>query len=210
MASSFLNRAVAMAWLLVAASGAAFAQKLAAPPGIELAADSVSYDGGTSRADFRGVKISQNGVHIAANRATAKALDTTHSDWQLQGNVSITVGAAKIESREAHLTVKSNKLATVELLGDPATFEEPGKNAEPVQGGAERLFFDNGERSLTLSGNAWLKMGSSEIMGCDLVYDLAKQTFSSGSSCKEPVRIRVSPSKPGAEKTAPPPAGTAQ
>ncbi|HEX5419828.1 MAG TPA: LptA/OstA family protein [Gammaproteobacteria bacterium] len=203
MDSSYLKPALAAAWLLLAGTGLAYGQKLVAPSGIELAADSVTYDGGTSQADFRGVKISQNGLHIAADRATAKGLDTANSDWQLHGDVRIEFGSAKIASREAHLTVKSNKLATVELLGNPATFEEPGKNEQAVRGGAERLFFDNAERSLTLTGKAWLKIGTSEISGCDLVYDLAKQTFSSGTNCKEPVRIRVSPGKQEADKTAP-------
>jgi lipopolysaccharide export system protein LptA len=100
------------------------AQSLAAPPGIELSAASFSYDGGTSRVVFNGLKISQDDLAISADRATVDSLDFKRSAWQLRGDVRISVGTAKIASDEALLEVRNDKLATVELRGDPATFED--------------------------------------------------------------------------------------
>lgn len=186
----------AFASLLVLVSGVPglAAAQVAAPPGIDLSAESFTYHGETSKVDFRGLKISQDDLAIAAERATADPIDFEHGKWQLSGNVRISVDSAKISSNEALLMIENNELATVELKGNPATFEEtaPG-NTEPVQGHANRLFFDKAKQTLSLTGDAFLRVGGNEIMSCDLIFDLDEQTFSSGTTdCGEPVRIRPS------------------
>jgi lipopolysaccharide transport protein LptA len=187
------RRALAV-MLLSSAATAASAQQLAAPPGIDLSAESFSYDGGTSKVDFRALKISQNDLGISADTATVDALDFKRSAWHLHGNVRISVGTAKIASDEALLTVKDEKLATVELRGTPATFEEsvPGRD-EKIEGHANRVFFDSAKRTLTLTENVWLRVpdprprpdgtrGANEITSCDLIFDLEAETFSSGTT----------------------------
>jgi lipopolysaccharide transport protein LptA len=185
----------AAAAMLSALAAAAGAQSLAAPPGIELSAETFSYDGGTSRVVFQGLKISQKDLSVAADRATVDALDFKRSTWQLRGNVQISVGTAKIASDEALLQVRNNELATVELRGDPATFEDTAPaHAEAVEGHANRLFFDTSKRTLSLTDNAWLRLGANEIMSCDLIFDLDAETFSSGTTdCGERVRIKPAP-----------------
>ncbi len=211
MAASRLNVLLIAPLLLAAAAGAAderpgpeAGKQVAGPAGIDLSADSIAYDGGTSRVDFRGLKISQNGMRITAGTATADALDFAHSEWKMHNGVTIAAGPAKIESADAKLTVRNNELATLELHGSPATFEQAAKgNVQPVKGGADLILLDNTKHTVSLRGNAWLRVGANEITGCDLVYDLAHETFSSGAGdCKQPVRIRVSP-QPSGQKPAP-------
>lgn len=200
MGASFVSRLLLEralpAAMLAAVAPSVPAQQLAAPPGIGLSADSVSYDGGTSRAEFRGLEISQDDLRIAADHATVDSLDFKRSEWQLRGDVRISVGTTKIASDEALLQIRNDELATVELRGDPATFEDTAPvHAEAVEGRANRLFFDRTKRTLSLTDDAWLRIGANEIKSCDLIFDLDAETFSSGTmDCgKGGVQINVQP-----------------
>jgi hypothetical protein len=60
---------------------------------------------------------------------------------------------------------------------------------------------------LSLTDDAWLRIGANEIMSCDLVFDLDAETFSSGATdCGERVRIKpaagagAAPSQPSTER----------
>lgn len=205
MASSFANASAAAALLLVC-GGPAFGQKVVAPPGIQMAADSTEIDARSGKVDFRGLSLTQNDLHIAANRATATAYaNFEDSTWQLS-DVRISAGSTRISADEATLNAKSDKLATLELRGKPATFEEtaPGKS-EPIKGGAGRIEFDNEKHTLSMTDDAWLSIGGNEIRYCNMLFDLSRQTYSTGTGCKEQVRITIAP-----EQKTQPPAGQPQ
>ncbi|HEU4619328.1 MAG TPA: LptA/OstA family protein [Gammaproteobacteria bacterium] len=196
MDTRLAERALA-ALLFVTAAAPIAAQQVATPPGMDLSASFVSYDGGTSRVEFRGLKLSQNDVSIAADSATADTLDFKRSTWTLRGDVRISVATAQISSDEAVLTVRNNKFATIEVRGDPARFEESASaRGEKVEGHANRLFFDGAKRTLNLTGDAWLKMGANEIRSCDLIFDLNAQTFSSGATDCGENGVRITTGQP--------------
>lgn len=191
MAASFHSRG-AVALLALAAAGAA-AQPPVAPEGIDLEAETFEYDGGTSRVNFRGLRLSQGDLRIAADRAVSNSLESDTSEWELEGNVRITIDTATVESDSAHFTMRGNVLSVLDLEGRPATFEDRSPaRADVAAGGASRIRYDDSEGTLSLLDDAWLRVGANEITGCDLIFNVDEGTYRSGSAeCDQPFRIRI-------------------
>lgn len=184
----------------IGAAGMAGGQQTSVSSRIEVSAeDGVTYDASTSRVEFRGFRLSAGEIRIEAVRAVASTFDLEESDWQLDGNVRITVGSVEIEGDSSRFAIRDGELSRFELAGEPATFTDLSTSgSRRASGGASRLLFDTAEQQLSLTENAWLSVGSNEVIGCDLIYDLDAQpgepTFRSGSAeCDQPFRIRISP-----------------
>jgi lipopolysaccharide transport protein LptA len=203
MAGLFRNALLGLAPVFGLAT-AAFCQ-MTTPDGIDIAFDTFAYDGGTSRVEFSGLQMTQGDLRLEADRASSSSLDFERSEWRLTGNVSIEIGATRISSDEARFSIRNNELTLFELLGQPATFEDLDPSSTRVAtGGANRLNYDNVERTLSLREDAWLRVGSNEVTGCDLIYDVDAGTFMSGSTeCDQPFRIRIS--RPAEDTAADPP-----
>ena len=175
------------------------AQEVAPPVGIDLSADSLGYQGGSNRVVFAGFQLSEGDKTIEADTASASEYDFEQSEWELSGDVRMSVGPVRLESNTARFRFLDNQLQQIELQGEPAMFERPDPaDSRRASGGANRIFYDEVERRLSLIGNAWLSVGSNEVVGCDLVYDIDASgdelTFWSGSTeCDERFRIRISP-----------------
>ncbi|MBN1237532.1 MAG: hypothetical protein JXB36_03470 [Gammaproteobacteria bacterium] len=198
---------VTLAALAACSLGVAAAQTPAAPEGLDLSAEEVAYDGGTSRVAFEGLTLRQGDMLIAADHATSTSLESEYSEWTLSGDVRIEVGSARLTSDEAHFTMQDNVLSQLELIGSPATFEDPSpQGAEAASGGANRISYDDAGRSVSLLDDAWLRVGANEVTGCDLVYDVDEGTFRSGSTeCDQPFRIRIArPPEENRTEEAPP------
>lgn len=211
MADFFRNRLghAFLGFVAAGCVGPAAAQPPAVPEGVDLAMDSFAYEGGTSRVNIRGLRLSQGDLNVEAEEATSSALDSGQSEWELRGDVRISLGTAQIESEQARFSIRNGELTTFELIGDPATFEDlDAPEGEAARGGANRLYLDNAARTLSLTEDAWLSVGASEVTGCDLIYDVDAGTFMSGSTqCDQPFRIRMSrpPEDTAANQSAPAP-----
>lgn len=190
------DRIAAAAAVLIAVAGTAAGQQIEMPEGGDLVADSFSYEGGTSNVNFEGLRLSQGDLALQADEATSSNFGEEVSEWQLRGDVQITVGTTRIEGSAASFTLTSGELSALELRGDPAVFEdlEPPRS-EVAKGGADLVTYDSGAGTLSLLGNAWLQVGANnEWTGCDLIYDINAGTFMSGSTdCDQPFRIRIAP-----------------
>jgi len=198
--------------LAVAFMGGADAQEALLPADIEFSTEGgFTYYGNSSRVDMRGLRISQGDTTIEADTASASGFDCEQSEWRLDGNVRITVGSLRIEGTSARFVCQDDRLQQFELRGAPATFEsiEPG-DTRAASGGANLLAYDDAEARLSLTGDAWLSVGSNEIVGCDLIFDVDasgdEATFWSGSTeCDERIRIRISPAEDNGADDAPQP-----
>src|SRR5690606_25194929 len=113
--------------------------------------------------------------------------------------------SARIRADTAEFTFESHQLVSGELSGDPVQFEDYSTTrAQAITGGARRLTYRGEERTLRFFENAWLSEGPNRIEGCDLIYDMAEERVTSGSSdCGEPVRITIQPPNGGAGTSTP-------
>lgn len=164
-----------------------------------------SYVGNTSRADVTDLEISQGDLKVQADKGSANRFDFERSEWRLEGNVRIAIGSVRIAGDVAQFSARNNRLEHFELEGHPATFEdlEP-HNSGRARGAAERLTYDSVDAVIGLRGEAELAVGQNVVLGCDLIYDIAEETFRSGSTeCDRPFRIRIVPSDDASGEAAP-------
>ena len=171
------------------------AQQGEEPLPISLDADSSSFDRDSNSVFFSGLRIAQGDLTIEANEAEATGLDFEMSEWTFSGNVRISIDSTIIRASTAEVSFQTHELSTVNLLGDPAVFEDfSAARAIDIRGGASILEYDNQERTLRMTDGAWLSEGSNEFRGCDLIYDIDEEKITSGSSeCGEPVVITILP-----------------
>ncbi len=191
---------VCLPWLLSA-------QDDAQPLPISLDADSASFDRKTDRVAFGGLRITQGDLAIETDEALANGLDFEKSEWRFSGNVRITIDSATIEADTAEIRFEAHELLTAELRGNPAVFEDFSVTRdEPLRGSANRLYYDNTDRTMHMSDGTWFNEGPNEIKGCDLLYDFEQERVTFGSSdCGEPVQITIVPPTKDAEGTDAPP-----
>ncbi len=198
--SCFVLALLLLPWLAMAAEGDE-------PLPISLYSESSSFDQASNTVVFRGLQITQGDVGIRADEAVASGLDFARSEWRFSGNVTITVDSASIEADSAEIIFEAHSLLVAELRGNPAVFQDLSTTSEqPIRGGANRLSFDNVDRTLRMTEGAWLSEGPNEFTGCDLIYDLEQEQITSGTSeCGEPVVITILPPSNGTDPDSSPP-----
>jgi len=207
MASSNLRRRRARSLLLVAVAllGAApFARaQTGLPPGnselpINLEAASSDFDYRNNTLLFRRVKITQGGLEVTAQQASATGLEFNNSEWRLQGDVKIMVPGGKLQSSEARVMFRNNAIASASIKGAPAQFEQQLKERNQVaRGRAAAIDYDVKAATVRLTGDAWLTDGNNEIRGNTLVYDIGRERVQANPSEKDPggVQITINPPK---------------
>jgi lipopolysaccharide transport protein LptA len=206
MASSNPRRCCA--WRLSALALAFVASPLAhaqagLPPGnsqlpINLEAASSDFDYKNNTLLFKRVKITQGGLEVTAEEASATGLEFDNSEWRLQGAVKITVPGGKLQSNEARVMFRNNAIASASIKGTPAQFEQQLKEKNQVaRGRAGAIDYDVQAATVRLTGDAWLTDGQNEIRGRTLVYDIGRQRVQANPSEKDPggVQITINPPK---------------
>lgn len=181
--------------VLIVAPGIALAQSQDEDLRVSLDAEWSSFDRQANTMMFRGLRIAQGDFMIEADEAVASDLDFDRSEWEFSGNVRIGLDTAVIESSRAEVVFETHDLLVLELQGDPAEFRDQNPDrGDPITGGAEVLRYESAERTLRMTGGAWLSEGPNEFTGCDLIYDIDEKKITSGSSeCGEPVVITILP-----------------
>lgn len=194
MDSSTVSFAIACAAAAVA-SAPAFAQQDTAPRACSLAAASTTLDAQGGTGVFRGVRLSCDGITIAADEATATEVVPQSGQWQLRDNIRITMDSAVFTADRATFGFAQNALVSGELIGGPAVLEDliPEED-KAVRATATRIYYDNVNRTARMEGGASLTLGTSEMSGCgDIIYDLERGLVDSVSTCDEPFVIRFVP-----------------
>lgn len=194
---SFTTKLGAVCTLLLAVPGTATAQAGAGPLTLSIDADYSSLDRQANRGTFEGLHLTvePEGLVITADEASVSGLDANRGMWQLAGNVRVTLGTTLLRADSATFTFGDETLVRGELAGSPAVFEErQGEGRDPVVGSAERVHYSNAESIIRLEGGVTMTAGPNRITGCDVIYDLAQERVSSGTSdCGEPFRITIIP-----------------
>jgi len=193
MAPSLLGKACVCA-LVLALALAGHAQQAGVTQELVLESGPLVFDGQAKLFKMEAPRIRQGDLYISADDAVATSVEfDATSEWRLTGNVRIEAGAAVMDADSAVFTFDQKRLARGELTGTPATFtHHTAERQKPFSGTANELSYDSVASTLRLTGNVLLKRDQSEVQGCDIIYDLKTEGFSSGDSdCG--VRVRVVP-----------------
>ncbi len=168
---------------------------------INLEAASSDFDYKNNTLLFKRVKITQGGLEVTAQQASATGLEFDNSEWRLTGDVVISVPGGKLQSNEARVMFKDNTIASASIKGAPAQFEQQLKERNQVaRGRAAAIDYDVKAATVRLTGDAWLTDGQNEIRGNTLVYDIGRERVQANPSEKDPggVRITINPPKKAA------------
>jgi hypothetical protein len=187
-----------VALLILGRSGidAARAQETPPPTLCSLAFVSTVLNPQTNRSEFRGIRVTCEGVEIAADEAAASEVVPEEGQWQMRGNVRIESGAAIMTADSATFGFSASDLLFGELIGAPAVLEDRGTSTDETlraRATAERIYYDN------VAHTARLRMGEGnslvgpnfEMRGCgDISYDLDTGESQSIATCGEEFQIR--------------------
>jgi lipopolysaccharide transport protein LptA len=165
---------------------------------INLEAASSDFDYKNNSLVFRRIHITQGGLEVTAQQASATGLEFENSEWRLEGDVKITVPGGSLQSSEARVQFRNNAIVRASIKGDPAQFEQRlRENAQVARGRASSIEYNVRESTVRLSGDAWLSDGQNEIRGNTLIYDIGRERVQANPNEKDPggVRITINPPK---------------
>jgi lipopolysaccharide transport protein LptA len=165
---------------------------------INLEAASSDFDYKNNSLVFRRIHITQGGLEVTAQQASATGLEFENSEWRLQGDVKIMVPGGSLQSSEARVQFRNNAIVRASIKGEPAQFEQRlRENAQVARGRASSIEYNVRESTVRLSGDAWLSDGQNEIRGNTLIYDIGRERVQANPNEKDPggVRITINPPK---------------
>ena len=170
--------------------------RLADDQPIELDARSSDIDYKSNTLVFHGIRISQGGLAVEADEATATGLDFKQSQWVFRGHVRISVPDGSLVSDEATVTFAANAIATATASGSPAAFEQRREQGL-ARGHAGHIEYDFGAGTVRLTDEAWLSYGDNEMSGESLIYSPREQRVRANPDDQgsQRVRITINPSK---------------
>jgi len=161
--------------------------------------DSFSLDRKSNIMTFEGFRVTADTWNLTADRASALAdqLDFSDGEWRFSGNIHVELDTSILEAGEATFRFADQKLIAAELHGAPVSFEDTAPEREgPVRGTAETIRYDEPGETLELLGQVSLTVGPYMTTGCDLVYFLVTEDFTTGSEqCSEPFRMILVPKR---------------
>lgn len=207
--------------LLTAISLSTFAQDGDAPPrlgAVELyESDSFDLNRTAGTMKFDGFRIFGDNWSLMADSAIANAdeLDFVTGQWRFDGDIALELDTASLSAESAVFVFRDRQLVLAELRGNPATgapvtFEDEGspgsettERRDAVNGSAMTLRYDDAAGTFELLGSVSLTVGPYLTTGCDLVYYLGQEEFTTGSTqCPERFRTIIVPedsAQPAAE-----------
>lgn len=159
---------------------------------ISLDADSTNYDGKSSMLMFRGLRLSQGQIGVAADEGRASKLDFQDSVWHFEGNVVIDVENGHIECDSADLKFSDHTLRLATIHGSPATFElKRPDTGEVTYAEAGKLEYDLDTGVVEFSDNAIITEGGNQISSSLLVYNIFEQRINAQSPADSDEKVKI-------------------
>ena len=155
-----------------------------------------------NNAVLRDVEITQCGMRITAGEARINGgLNFDNSQWDISGDVRITVEGGSLTSDKAVVTFRNKLLSAATITGSPAQFEQKRDDGTLARGRANTIDYDTASGLVSFSTNAWLSYGRNEITGQQLVYNIRAQgmqpqTKPDKGTGTGRIRVVIQPDKP--------------
>jgi len=178
--------------LLGLASGTLQAQSDDLRLPVSLDADSTAYDGKSSMVMFRGLRLTQGRLGIAADEGYARKMDFEDSTWHFQGNVVIDVENGHIESDSADMVFSGYQLKTATIIGTPAIFDmQRAGSEERTHAEAGKLVYNFEKGIVEFSDQATITEGGNQISSSYLVYNIREQRINASSGGEGDPKVRI-------------------
>ncbi len=159
---------------------------------ISLDAESTDYDGKNSMLMFRGLRLTQGNIGVAADEGRATKLDFEDSVWRFSGNVVIDTENGHIECDTADLMFRNHQLQVASITGSPATFEiQRPETTETTYAEAGLLNYNFETGVVEFSENAIITEGGNQISSNYLIYNIAEQRISAHPAGDDGERVRI-------------------
>ncbi|HWM71429.1 MAG TPA: LptA/OstA family protein [Steroidobacteraceae bacterium] len=151
----------------------------------------------TNTADFTDIIVSQGDTRLTAERASAKGVGFTDSQWTFAGRVVITLEPrGSLWAEQAILEFRDGELAQVTAIGSPAHFEQRRTDSRGAwHGRADEITYDAKQDIVRLSGHAELSdVHDVQISAPAFVYHVRDDRLQGDSqSERRVVHITVTP-----------------
>ncbi len=127
-------------------------------------------------------------IDVSADRSE---YDEKNGVQSLIGNVEIRQGTMRIKASKIDIYLKDNRLAKIEGVGKPISFEQKNEADELVSGSADSISYDAASGTLILIGNATLSQPRQQLESQRIVFDSTNQKVSAEGGNKGRVSIRI-------------------
>jgi lipopolysaccharide export system protein LptA len=127
-------------------------------------------------------------IDVSADRSE---YDEKNGVQSLIGNVEIRQGTMRIKASRIEIYLKDNRLAKIEGVGEPISFEQKNEADELVSGRADSISYDATSGTLILIGNATLSQPRQQLESQRIVFDSTNQKVSAEGGNKGRVSIRI-------------------
>jgi lipopolysaccharide transport protein LptA len=165
---------------------------------IDVKADSFKGDfKSNSAVQLHNVVISQCDIRVEAKQASATGLNFDNTRWVFDGDVRIDVeNRGSLRSKQAVVDFQNNQISKATITGSPAEFEQRQAQSDLMaRGHAGEIVYEVVAGTVRLANDAWLKYGTTEMKGSNLVYNIRQENVQGAARAgdKERVHIRISP-----------------
>jgi lipopolysaccharide transport protein LptA len=130
---------------------------------------------------------------ISAASAETKRLDFDQSEWQLNGDVHVSIDSAQLSADSATFVFSADELIAFDLVGSPAALSDviDERNAT-LSGTAHHIAYDKRRDTVQLTDDVSFSVDDNEIATSAVTYNLEEQSFNTGS-------VRATLSQPDSE-----------
>jgi lipopolysaccharide export system protein LptA len=142
-------------------------------------------------------------VGLGAQQAPAEApivIDSVNNEYDLRNgltrfydDVSIQRGSMKVSADEGVVRQADGEIVSIELRGNPTTWEDRLEDGSLVQGEAQRIHFAVQENVITLTAGARIRHEQGEFTGDELIYDLDTENLVGRGSADNRARVVIEP-----------------
>ncbi|MDJ0709315.1 MAG: lipopolysaccharide transport periplasmic protein LptA [Woeseiaceae bacterium] len=159
---------------------------------MDINAENTTYDGRNSMIIFSGLRLTQGRIRIEADEGRATRMELEDATWSFAGNVSIDIGAGRIECDTAELRFDEFQLKQAVVTGSPAIYDlqRPGSE-DTTHAEAGRLRYDVAAGIIEFADDATITEGGNQISSNVLVYNVAEQRISAEGSGEDDGRVRI-------------------
>jgi len=150
----------------------------------------------TNTADFTDIIVSQGDTRLTAERARAKGVGFTDSQWTFAGRVVITLEPrGSLWADQAILEFRDGELAQITAIGSPHFEQRRADSRGAGHGRADEITYDAKQDIVRLSGHAELSDGHGvQITAPVFVYDVRDDRLQGDSqSERRVVHITITP-----------------
>ena len=158
-----------------------------------IGADTVELDLRNDRHELQGnVRISQGPLSIAADRATATALQTDDSRWTFENSVHLQTPDADLKSNTATAEFLKGELKEAVVKGSPAVFEQRQAVADKrARGRAGQIEYDFAKGIVRMTNDVWFSYGGNEFRGDVVVYNVQDERVTVNAEGQNNGRVNI-------------------